>query len=128
MRNDFHRNNDVLVEVALRKLLKISYKWNTRSVNDIELLELFIKNSNRNCFDTLPELGIQHSPFTVFLLDKMLLTGKATAMRVYQQLKIVQSNDLHYSLGNLFYNSEKDVEIIFLKNVGIEFLEEYLYS
>lgn len=125
---DFKEDSSTLVETALRKLLKLSYKWNTRSVNNIELLELFITNSNRNCFDTLPELGIQHSPFTVFLLNKILLTGKATAMRVYQQLKIIESNDLHYCLGNLFYNTEKDIELKFLNNIGMDFLDEYLYS
>lgn len=127
---DYDRSldNETLVEVTLRKLLKAAYKWQTRTVNNIELLEEFIKDSRRDSFDTLPELGIRSSPFTDFLLYKILVLGMATPMRVYQQLKNVENNGLHRCLGYLYDHPEKDTQILFLKQNGVEFLDEYLNS
>ncbi len=119
-------NSEVLVERIFKKLLKASYKWNTRTASNIDLLGQYMVNPHRDSFDTLPELGIRNSPFTDFLLEGVLVKGLATAMQVYQQLQIVENKNLHYYLGHLFGNPEINDQIKILKNEGIEFLEEFL--
>lgn len=121
-----HLKIDILVEVVLKKLLKASYQWNTRTVSDIDLLVKFIANPHRDLFDTLPELGVENSPFTDFLLAHILMSGIATPMCVYQQLKLVENKSLYYRLSNLYTHPEKEIQIQLLKNEGVEFLEEFL--
>lgn len=54
------------------------------------------------------------------------MSGVATPMCVYQQLKLVENKSLHYRLSNLYTHLEKDIQIQLLKSEGIEFLDEFL--
>lgn len=121
-------DDDALVENILKKLVKSSYKWNKRTFNDIDILNKYLVDPNRDSFNTLPELGIKNSPFTDFLLDEILMTGMATPLQVYEQLKLVENKNLHNFSSNLFKHPEKEEQLKFLENIGVKFLDEYLIS
>jgi hypothetical protein len=95
--------------------------------SDFEVL-LEAQENQRDPMYVLPELKIETHVYTIFVINKILLTGKDSIGNILQDLRFCNQPEILNALGKIYFGTTgHDHELIgFLENIGVRYLQQFI--